>query len=820
MHSGIFAIIVVLLFNVLAVFSQTITEGGNTTEASRETSTTRYERTSSTTTTTRTRTYTTTSRVSGSSRFNTSYSRPNLTSYSRPNLTSYSRPSNTVPVVSPVNTSTKTVPAELTTKTLGTTNIPQNNTQEVNNKNQFEEFLDKINFKFTEPKEFKTIYSDTYLNVQWDSDYINENENFQISVYLQGLDNNVNGLSQGAFIRNYINLNDKGGNYPVGQLNKDLSEYALWLYTNHYGTHLFFQGPILLNGNSTNTNYVVKPEEEEEEQIQQSGGINPKYLLLIIFAAVIILFTGYFVNLYVDGKRRRQGQYDDYQDYKSLPQIDNDVNEKEPEMQKKTTMDDNIDNPLAEQLQKAEQVYNSKVFKNPDLSNGNIVAPLVDMSSLYKSTQEILKQTKGYNPVETKNSVYDRKLKNKNQNSNKNENESFLNMNNVSQLSMNSARNKIGSPGSINSNKILSQSTNYSEGSQKNKNDVDETDEDYINKNSFCLNVKDSDNFENYYLNQQNEHFGSNKESKKHSSPLVATVTTVEEYLAAHRNSINKSKRGSRTSSLINISNSNSNTSSILVGNPHFNVVSKLDKFNQEAGNAKLVPNMNESILEELNTLERKIQQQKLIYLKSLQNNQQNIDPNQLKLQKANLHQQGIDSDQLFPTYLMNHASPPVKPKAVIMNSPDNPTSPPSTLKNVNSPPSTATNNSKGSKINAIDNLKSQESEATVAQELSSDNEEEIETKVATHVCKAWYSPNMSDELRMCPGDELIILEKFNDGWGLGQNTEGNVGVFPLDCVTFIDYDRSNNSFENDRNNTETNNNQSYSSQDMFFPKK
>jgi len=54
-------------------------------------------------------------------------------------------------------------------------------------------------------------------------------------------------------------------------------------------------------------------------------------------------------------------------------------------------------------------------------------------------------------------------------------------------------------------------------------------------------------------------------------------------------------------------------------------------------------------------------------------------------------------------------------------------------------------------------------------------------------ILQKWYSPNMTDKLYMCPGDELTILEKFNDGWALGQNTEGMVGVFPLDCVTLID---------------------------------
>jgi len=173
---------------------------------------------------------------------------------------------------------------------------------------------------------------------------------------------------------------------------------------------------------------------------------------------------------------------------------------------------------------------------------------------------------------------------------------------------------------------------------------------------------------------------------------------------------------------------------------------------------------------------------------KNFENNQQNIDPYSLMLQKEKLHQQSINSNQLYPTSLMNHFSSPLK--AVIMNIPESPTSSSPTLENINSTPSTATNNNMGTKSDAIlDNPKSPESEATLAQESSSDHEEEIETKIATHVCKAWYSPMMADELRMCPGDELIILEKFDDGWALGHNTENNVGIFPLDCVTLIDYD-------------------------------
>jgi len=148
---------------------------------------------------------------------------------------------------------------------------------------------------------------------------------------------------------------------------------------------------------------------------------------------------------------------------------------------------------------------------------------------------------------------------------------------------------------------------------------------------------------------------------------------------------------------------------------------------------------------------------------KNFENNQQNIDPYSLMLQKEKLHQQGIDSNQLYPISLMNHVSSPLK--AVIMNIPDSPTFSSPTLENINSPPSTATNNNTGSKSDSVvDNPKSPESEATLAQESSSDHEEEIETKIATHVCKAWYSPKMSDEIRMCPGDELFIFEIFNDG--------------------------------------------------------
>jgi len=851
-------VILVLLLNVLSVLSQNdvVTDTGNSnsnelegsgsSESSSSTSNnvTKNEETSKTTASTSssssgsnrsyrrntsTRTVTTTvSKSTQTSSHNYSSNKAN------PVGSGSTRPSNNVESSNSnsVNTDTKTVSNDdLNANTINEeANNNSQNDVPINN-NEFVEFLDKIKFKFIKPEEYTTIYSNTYLNVQWESEYINENEIRNIGVYLQGLDNNVNGVSEGSFIRSYINLNDKGGNYPIGELNGNLSEYALWLYTNDYGSNMFYQGPILINGNCTNPDAIKRPQNIENVANSSGGGINSKYLLLFIFAVAVLFFVAYFVNLYMNSRRKDNDDYKNFKEYTSVPQNENqfDIDNKKPKEMEKIK---------EENLQKVDQVYNSKVLKNPDIDKGNIT-PFVDVS--YKSS---LDRNKGYaSPVESNKSSYDRKLKNKSQ---PNNDDTLLNINSPS--SMNSlGRNKVsdyGSPGSINSNKILSQSTNYSmspnsDGDQRNRNESQESDEDYINKNSFCLNNKNTnDTFENYYLNQQNNHGGNTIVKKKSSTPLVATVTTVEEYLATHRNSLN-SVPNSRTSSLMNLSNSSS--SSFLMGNPPFNVISKLDKYNHKSRNSNVkssvVPNMNESILDELNSLERKIKQQKQMYMNSLQG----IDSNQLNLQNVNLQQQGIVSGHLLPAYPMNQASPPVKPKTVTMNSP--PISSPSNFRNnVNSPLSAVTLYNKSpsgigkvsknkASDNVLDNYKSQESETTLPLQATQDtlgsteNEDDIETKVATHICKAWYSPNMSDELRMCPGDELIILEKFNDGWGLGQNTEGNVGVFPLDCVTIIDPDKSS-SFDstslqvklNQDNDNVTNNDSNYSFQNGNVP--
>jgi len=215
----------------------------------------------------------------------------------------------------------------------------------------------------------------------------------------------------------------------------------------------------------------------------------------------------------------------------------------------------------------------------------------------------------------------------------------------------------------------------------------------------------------------------------------------------------------------------------------------------------------------------------------------------------ANLRQQGIDNNQYLPPFnnkynplaaspfITNppkYASPPIQPKTLAMSSPSfqtpsiqaklpNQMKSPSSVKKFKNvdfmsegnlqksqesedtlQPSSQGTTVKMQKFMPDGTIqKSQESEATLAQQATQDtnieeNDDEVETIVATHVCNAGYSPSMPDELRMTPGDELIILEKFNDGWGFGQNTKGGVGVFPLDCVTYIDYGDKN------KNNTPT----------------
>ncbi|ORY03431.1 hypothetical protein K493DRAFT_311698 [Basidiobolus meristosporus CBS 931.73] len=51
-------------------------------------------------------------------------------------------------------------------------------------------------------------------------------------------------------------------------------------------------------------------------------------------------------------------------------------------------------------------------------------------------------------------------------------------------------------------------------------------------------------------------------------------------------------------------------------------------------------------------------------------------------------------------------------------------------------------------------------------------------------VCEFPYSPTMADELCIEPGDSILVLWMFDDGWAVGRNvTRGGEGAFPLACV-------------------------------------
>lgn len=53
--------------------------------------------------------------------------------------------------------------------------------------------------------------------------------------------------------------------------------------------------------------------------------------------------------------------------------------------------------------------------------------------------------------------------------------------------------------------------------------------------------------------------------------------------------------------------------------------------------------------------------------------------------------------------------------------------------------------------------------------------------------CKALYiyTPNLTDELALKPGDVLSVYRQQDDGWWLGE-CNGNVGIFPATYVEII----------------------------------
>jgi len=828
-----------------------------------------------------------------------------------------------------------------TTNSGSTNSIPITQSEDVSKGEaeiiSFNDFLKSINFSFTEPKENSTIFENSYLDVKWDCNFVEKEMNpfRNISVVLENQTDH-----KGYYIETGIDLNKKEGKYYIGSLNETSREYALWLATGNETEGInYFRGPGIINGNS---NVVIDntPKVNEEDNKEKGGFLPLKFLILLPFIGLIFgTILIYLIVIAIKNKRNRSNDEDckEYQEYKGYTNVspsinkllgldeiyekENKKNDKDAQHQVLSNSTNSLQsiNTLAEQLYKAEQVYNNKVLKSPDINNKHC-APLVDMSNLYKQNQEITKVNTD-NDIKQDNPYYKSKVLNtnkgkvqkgimKNQNNygivnsevNRNEEESFLVFDKY---------NEFGRSDSVNSNKILAQSESFTSvvgpvdnskndqpllqkpfnifdssykknGNNEESDEINTVDEDYINKNSFCLNSKDSiDTFENLYLNKQNIHDTDIKETKK-ISPLVATVTTVEEYIEAHRNSLKEQQRHIRSSSLMTSSSASSSINSIVVSSALNNLPKMIGNSNQTSGpssgyvpsplknkekdnirnsesfdnkinkenkrisesdnnNSSIVvdSSLNSSIVEEINSLEKQIQQQKQQQMYRLQqksgNYQQNIDPDQLNLQMANLHQQPIDNDPILPSFpndidgykynnvpISNSSLPSqhvqFQTKGSSMNSTTYRSNIPPQLKSISpaqsilknraspqSASSTVYSKSPPAKMTKVlpDNLlqKSQESEATLQAQQNTqdtlpldDNEDEAETIVATHVCNAYYYPNMPDELQMCPGDELIILEKFNDGWGFGQNTKGDLGVFPLDCVSYIDFnDKINN---------------------------
>jgi len=752
------------------------------------------------------------------------------------------------------------------------------------------DYLNSINFKFIEPQNNTVINPNSSFNVKWECNTSNIKNNYNITFVLQSLnhlDNDINSTN--------IDLNLKEYKYPIFALNTSEQNYILKVYTPDLPENAnYYDGPTLTNSNylnntvkasSLNVSYVNEPKDDDN-----GSGIKTRIILIAVITVLIIAIVA-VIAIYGRNKKnssRESQNFKEYNEYKGYSNVSPSVNQllgineyydpKIAERQRQIQMMSNNSstssvNSLAEQIHKAEQVYSNKVFNNPNLNEmDEHCAPLVDMSSLYKSTQEILNKKMGTNEndINPDNLYYGRKPLNQNQRVDYNNNMTNNNTNKTNDL--------------VNS-------SNYSMNNDSNNSKDISTDEDYLNKNSFCLNTSrdSSEAFENIYLSKQND-YQSDNSTMRPDSPLVATVTTVEEFLATHP--ISKETRHRRTSSLISSTSSNYRDS--IIGNSNFNVIPNMNitnnnKFNLSNvykssplnpkntnedepkksdnmirvsvsgsdynSNSLVDSSMNSSLLEELNLLEKQIQQQKLMYNTQINSpslpqdlnkigstQQQNFENNQYLLGTGNNNNSNNNNKYTVPLSTpLSFIASPAQAKSLAIGSPSQSITPPqsksnlpvqSILKNKMSPQSTSSNspysNSPSGRMSKnlkngtevlSDNIiqKSQESEMTLhaqqgTQETISydDNDDEVETIVATHVCNAWYSPKMPDELRMCPGDELIILETFNDGWGFGQNTKGNVGVFPLDCVSYIDYNKINNNSNdsfliNNYENNETN---------------
>ncbi|KAI0322375.1 hypothetical protein OF83DRAFT_1049392 [Amylostereum chailletii] len=44
------------------------------------------------------------------------------------------------------------------------------------------------------------------------------------------------------------------------------------------------------------------------------------------------------------------------------------------------------------------------------------------------------------------------------------------------------------------------------------------------------------------------------------------------------------------------------------------------------------------------------------------------------------------------------------------------------------------------------------------------------------------FTPTMPDELLVIPGEEVVIIQAFDDGWAQVQNGRKEIGLIPFDC--------------------------------------
>lgn len=72
---------------------------------------------------------------------------------------------------------------------------------------------------------------------------------------------------------------------------------------------------------------------------------------------------------------------------------------------------------------------------------------------------------------------------------------------------------------------------------------------------------------------------------------------------------------------------------------------------------------------------------------------------------------------------------------------------------------------------------------------------EEESKPIGSYIVTATYTPTLSDELDIQPGDKVTILVEYDDGWvqGINETRGGTKGVFPRHCVDMSSHASSKN---------------------------